>query len=373
MVSASKPAPRSTIEPVNRHHRQIILPQIGETGQERLRASHALVVGVGALGTVIAEALCRAGVGTLTLVDRDVVELTNLQRQTLYTEQDARDAKPKAIAAKDRLSHIDAAVRVRALADDFSPATAPAIVGFDWDEHEHPPASPPVTLLLDGTDNFETRYLLNDVAVSQRLPFVCAGAVGAEGTLFTVRPGVGPCVRCLFPDLPPPGSEPTCDTAGVLGPTAGAIASLAAAEAIKLLAGRADAANRRLIHLDAWTPAMRAVDIADAKRDACPCCARRRFDFLDAAAGEVISLCGRRSVQIAPASRAALDLPALAARLAPFGDFTVSDDTLRGTLTTDIGEFGPITLHLFRTGRAIIGGTTNQAKAKSLYSKLVGS
>ena len=373
---------------MSRHHRQELLPQIGRAGQRRLRESHALVVGLGALGSVIAESLARAGVGALTLIDRDVVERTNLQRQTLYTEADAEAATPKPLAAKARLEQIDSGLTLRAVCEDFSPATAPALVGFDWDEDEDdiPPLSPsqgerarvrgspqPPDLLLDGTDNFETRYLLNDIAVSQSIPYVHAGVVATAGTVMTIDPPRTPCLRCLFPDLPPPGAEPTCDTAGVLGPAAGAVASLAAAEAIKLLSGNRADANPNLIHLDAWTPAMRTVDVRSAKRDDCPCCARGRYDFLDAAAGEITSLCGRRSVQIAPAARGALDLDRLAARLAPHGDFTRESQTLTGAFTAESGEHGPITLYVFPTGRAIIGGTTNQARARSIYAKFLSS
>jgi len=372
---------------VNRHHRQQLLPQIGPAGQRRLREAHALVVGLGALGSVIAESLARAGVGTLTLIDRDVVERTNLQRQTLYIEANADADAPKPLAAKARLAQIDSSLTIHAVCDDFSPATAPALVGFDWDtdDDDIPPLSPSdgerarvrgsteaPNLLLDGTDNFETRYLLNDIAVSQSIPYIHAGVVGTAGSVMTIDPPRTPCLRCLFPNLPPPGAEPTCDTAGVLGPAAGAVASLAAAEAIKLLSGNAQDANPSLIHLDAWAPALRAVDVSDAKRDDCPCCARRRFDFLDAAAGEITSLCGRRSVQIAPAARGALDLDRLAARLAPHGDFTRENQTLTGAFTTESGEHGPITLHVFQTGRAIIGGTTNTGRAKSIYSQFVG-
>jgi len=384
---------------MNRHHRQIILPQIGEAGQQKLRDSHALIVGVGALGTVIAESLLRGGVGTLTLVDRDVVELTNLQRQTLYTEADAREAKPKALAARDRLVQIDSGADVRAVVEDFSSATALEIASAPLSPGERdgarasgsscsPDAAPPscsrshpsplpegegagVSLLLDGTDNFETRYLLNDLSVSLGIPYVCAGAVETGGTLMTVVPG-GPCLRCVFPDIPAPGSEPTCDTAGVLGPAVGAVAHLSAAEAIKLLSDNADDANQRLIQLDAWAPSMRSVDLSNATNPDCPCCAHRRFDFLDGEVGEVTSLCGRRSVQIAPAGRGVIELNTLAERLSPYGDFEESNGALRGAFSSETGEWGPITLHVFATGRAIVGGTTDVAKAKSLYARFIG-
>jgi len=384
---------------MNRHHRQIILPAIGETGQQKLRDAHALIVGVGALGTVIAESLCRAGVGTLTLVDRDVVEITNLQRQTLYTEADAREAKPKALAARDRLREIDSSATIHAVVDDFSAATALDIASSPLSPGErvgvrasvsscssgaarpasacpHPSPLPEgegagIDLLLDGTDNFETRYLLNDLSVHLGVPYVCAGAVETGGSLMTVTP-TAPCLRCVFPDIPAPGSEPTCDTAGVLGPAVGAIANLAAAEAIKLLSGNESAANTRLIQLDAWAPSMRAVDLSGAKNPDCPCCARKRLDFLDGEVGEVTSLCGRRSVQIAPAARGAIALTELANRLAPFGAFRETNGALRGEFTNEAGEWGPITLHVFPTGRAIVGGTTDVKTAKSIYARFLG-
>ncbi len=364
---------------MNRHHRQQILPQIGEAGQQRLRDSHALIVGLGALGTVIAESLTRAGVGALTLIDRDVVELTNLQRQTLYTEADAQNATPKPLAAKARLNQIDSATQITTHCEDLSPDTAPELIGFSdpplpegegLGEREDRPHLP--NLLLDATDNFETRYLINDIAVSQSIPAIFTGAVATTATLFTYLPRRTPCLRCLFPDLPAPGSEPTCETAGVLAPAAGAIANLAAAEAIKLLSGNADQANPNLIHLDAWAPSTRAIDLSNAKDLDCPCCARRRFDFLDAAAGEVVPLCGRRSVQIAPAARAHIELKALADRLTPFGDFTATPAALTGAFRDETGEFGPITLHVFPTGRAIVGNTTDPARAKTIYSRFIG-
>ncbi len=377
---------------MNRHHRQEILPEIGSAGQARLRSSHALIVGVGALGSTIAEALVRAGVGRLTIVDRDVVELTNLQRQTLYTTEDAEKHRAKATAARDRLAEIDPGVEVRALVEDFSAATAPGIVGFAWEvEGEGDGSGEPLTptlsdrergpegerdavdLLLDGTDNFETRYLLNDVAVSQGIPYVHAGVVGTSGTLLTVRPGVGPCLRCLFPEAPAPGAEPTCDTAGVLGPAAWVVASLAAAEAIKLLAGNTGDANTRLIHLDAYAPAMRSVDVSRARDPACLCCGKRDFLYLDGDAEELTPLCGRRSVQIAPHRRGMVALDALAQRLEPFGEFRTEADSLRGEFASESGEFGRITLHVFPTGRAIVGGTTDPARARAIYSRYVGS
>ena len=186
------------------------------------------------------------------------------------------------------------------------------------------------------------------------------------------RGGGGTCLRCVFPDIPAPGSEPTCDTAGVLGPAVGAIANLAAAEAIKLLSGNEDAANQRLIQLDAWAPSMRSVDLSGAKNPDCPCCAHKRLDFLDGEVGEVTSLCGRRSVQIAPAGRGTIELKSLASRLAPFGAFEETNGALRGEFSSETGEWGPITLHVFPTGRAIVGGTTDPKTAKSIYARFVG-
>jgi molybdopterin-synthase adenylyltransferase len=373
---------------MQRYHRQMLLPGIGEDGQRRLAASHALIVGCGALGCVIADSLARAGVGTLTIVDRDLVEITNLQRQILYDENDVAAGLPKAEAAKARLQQINSEISIRAHVDDFNHQNAERYAAD-------------VDILLDGLDNFETRYLLNDLAVSRGLPYIYGGAVGVTGVSMSVLPDSAkrqveststvkwsdeqatPCLRCVFPEAPPPGATPTCDTAGVLGPIVSMIAAHQAAQAIKLLTGNIDALDRSLLSIDAWGNETRRFDVSDARNPQCPCCgaeAGGRFQYLHGDAGQLTaSLCGRDAVQISPPPSAAgdngpaLDLAAFAARLAPHGRFMHNRFLLRGEFAHERGENGAaLELTLFPNGRAIIKGVSGPQQARTLYAKYVG-
>lgn len=383
-----------------RYHRQQILPQISEAGQARLCAGHAVIIGVGALGTHLADTLARTGVGTLTLVDRDVVEWTNLQRQILFTEDDAQRCTPKALAAARAIAGINREVRIEPFVDDLTARNAERLLagatpGFD-------PSAP--TVLLDGTDNFETRFLLNDIAIARSLPLVYAGVVGTTGLTATILPGplppskrfngtgvspVGgwrekldssdfpaatpwtpsPCLRCLFDDVPPPGSAPTCDTAGVLGPAVSIVAGFQAVEAIKILSGAWNSISRSLVEIDAWTGSMRRIDTPAARRDDCPCCARRQFVFLESNRGDGATiLCGSNAVQITPSRHAEIDLAALAHRLKPLGAFHANEHILRGAL-----HDGGVELTVFPTGRAIIKGAEDAARARAVYARLIGA
>ena len=255
-----------------RYHRQELLPWVGEAGQARLAGSRVLLVGCGALGTTAAEQLARAGVGSITVADRDVVEWTNLQRQTLFAERDV--GRPKAVAAAERLGAVNSSVRVDARVADV-----------DADGVEALALEPrPADVIVDGTDNAQTRYLLNDVAVKHGVPWVYGGCVGTDGRVMAVVPGLGetPCLRCVFPDPPAAGELATCDTAGVLGPAASAVASLQAVAALKILTGHAADAAGSLLTIDFWRGRHRAIDLTNARRPDCPCCGLRRFDFLDA-------------------------------------------------------------------------------------------
>ena len=380
-----------------RYHRQMLLPGIGPEGQERLARARALVVGCGALGSVIVDTLARAGVGALAIVDRDVVEVTNLQRQVLFNEADVAAGVPKAEAAKRAVAAINRQVRVDAHVDDFNWRNAEVLVEG-------------AEVILDGLDNFETRYLLNDLAVKHGLPYVYGGAVGTTGVSMTVLPHpaaagprapterlVGwaadastPCLRCVFPEAPPPGSSPTCDTAGVLGPVVNMIASHQAAQAIKLLTGNLEAVDRSLLSVDVWTNETRRFDVSEARAaGACPCCGEGSFTYLEGAStSTTISLCGRNAVQITPAAAPAagvtatataapatvIDLTTAAARLAPHGTFICNTFLLRGTLSAERGPTGdPIELTLFPNGRAIIKGTPETEMARSIYAKYVGA
>jgi len=370
-----------------RYHRQMLLPQVGVEGQEKLGAAHALIVGCGALGTVIADALCRAGVGTLTIVDRDTVELTNLQRQILFDEEDARQGLPKAEAARRKLERVNSAVRVRAVIEDFNATNAERLAGIGTDR--------PAQVLLDATDNFETRYLLNDLAVKHGIPMVYGGAVSTTGMTFTIVPrraqgaaraaadeaAAGPCLRCLFESAPPPGTTPTCDTAGVLGPAVSVIASIQAAEAIKVLLGRADLLRRSLLTIDLFHNELRELDVSGALRPECPCCGARRFEYLEGGgATEVASLCGRGAIQINPAAAQAsagtprLDLAALAERLRAHGEFELTRFLLKGSLSGERGDAGEeVELTVFADGRAIIKGVHRPESAKSIYARYIGA
>ncbi len=350
---------------VTRHHRQEILPEFGAGAQRHLRLSHALVVGCGALGCAAIDLLARAGVGTLTLVDRDVVELTNLQRQSLFVEADAAGGAPKAEAAKRRVQAIDASLRVHACVEHLSAENAEDFVR-DCD------------VVVDGLDNYFTRFVLNDAAVKLGKPFVHAGAVAFRGTSMPVLAGVAgalgiargdaPCLRCLFPDVPPAGEGETCDTAGVFGPAVAMVGAHAASQAIKLLAGRADLLDRSLWSLDLAGNRTVRVPLAGTARADCPCCARRRFELLDApGGGRCTVLCGRNAVQVRPAAPAAVDLGRMRERLAALGEFAIRDGLLVGSVDASIE------LTVFADGRAIVRGTTDPVAAQAVYDRCIGS
>ncbi len=358
----------------DRYHRQMLLPGIGEEGQRRLRESHALIVGCGALGTYIADFLTRAGVGTLTIVDRDVVELTNLQRQVLFDEHDAQVGVPKAVAARDKLLRINKQVDIRAFVEDFNPRNAERILGDSG-------------LILDGLDNFETRYLLNDLAVKHGRPYIYGGAVGTTGMTMAVipgepgEPGGTPCLRCVFPEAPPPGSSATCDTAGVWGPVVAMIAARQASQALKLMTGNIEQLDRKLVSIDVWGNDCRGFEVSAGRRKDCICCGERKFEYLEGGRGsDVVSLCGRNAVQVLPnsggdeAEQVMIDLVALANRLGPHGEFSGTENLLRGTLR-DGAQFvaeNEVELTVFADGRAIIKGTAEVEVAKSIYAKYVG-
>ena len=356
-VSERRPSPS------DRHHRQAILPGFGSDAQERLRASHALVVGCGALGCAAIDLLARAGVGRLTLVDRDLVEVTTLQRQTLFVDADARAGAPKAEAAARRVRAIDPGVRVDACVEHLGPAEAAELV-------------PDCDLVVDGLDNYRTRYLLNDAAVRFGKPFVHAGAVGLRGSSMPVLAGAAeqlgiarsdaPCLRCLFPDSPPAGDGETCDTAGVLGPLVAMVGAHAAAQAIALLAGVPGLLDRSLWSVDLSSHRMVRVPLAGAARDDCPCCAVRRFEHLDAEDDRCAVLCGRNAVQVRPARASAVDLVRMRERLANAGDFAVDD----GRLVGSVG--GGLELTVFGDGRAIVRGTVDPVAALAAYARYVG-
>lgn len=351
---------------LQRYHRQMLLPDFGEVGQRKLAEARSMLVGCGALGCAIADFLVRAGVGDVTLIDRDVVELTNLQRQTLFDERDAAEALPKAEAARRRLESVNSKVRIQAIVADLNAASAERIVRQSCPQ-----------ILLDGTDNFETRYLLNDLAVKHGLPYVYGGVIATHGMQMTVIPGKSPCLRCLFETAPPPGSMPTCDTAGVFGPVVSIVAACQASDAIKLLLGRPDLVSPALLELDLWSGQHRRLDMASARRPDCPCCGEERFEFLDGTtSGATVALCGQNAIQVSPPAAAGeprVDLAALAGRLSPHGRFEHTRFLLRGELSSPRAEGGSAYgLTVFADGRAIVRGTTKPEIARALYARFVG-
>jgi molybdopterin/thiamine biosynthesis adenylyltransferase len=339
-----------------RYSRQILFGEIGEAGQQRLLESSAVIVGCGALGTALANLLVRAGVGKLRIVDRDFIEPSNLQRQTLFEESDAREALPKAVAAERRLRAINSGVSVESVVADVSPKNAEELLGG-------------FPLILDGTDNFETRFLLNDVAIHCNVPWIYAAVVASYGVTLTVRPGETACLACALESeggngAHAGGSEDTCDTIGVLGAAAGVIASIEAAEAIKLLAGKSEAAGGRLVSFDVWSGKFQSVRVA--RNPDCRACVHHDFRYLEGEAQPHLTMCGRDSVQIHERRRQ-LDLSALGKRIAP----TVAEVRENGFLLRF--RVPPYEMTVFADGRAIIKGTRDAGVARSLYARYVGA
>jgi molybdopterin/thiamine biosynthesis adenylyltransferase len=342
-----------------RYQRQMLLPGFGEDGQRRLRDATVMLVGCGALGCVAADLLARAGVGHLVIADRDFIELSNLQRQVLFDENDVADGMPKAEAAKRRIARINSQVQVTAIVDDINDRNIEKYaVGVD--------------MFVDGLDNIETRYLVNDLAVKSGRPYVYGAAVGTTGMAFAVLPQVTPCFRCLFEEAPAPGSSATCDTVGVIGPAVGVIANFQVAETLKILTGNLEQVSRTLLTLDLWVNEILQLKVTNAyEKGNCPCCKRHEFDYLDGRAGSnTDSLCGRNAVQLRQRQAAdGIDLTALAARLQKHGKVVVNEFMLR-THVVDKDQQFEITL--FRDGRAIVKGTNETGVARGVYAKYIG-
>ncbi len=338
---------------MERYSRQILFEGIGEAGQRRLRGARALVLGCGALGSAQVEMLARAGVGRLTIADRDFVEESNLQRQSLFTEQDARERVPKAAAAARRVGEINSDVECEAVVADVNGSNVERLVeGCE--------------VVLDGTDNFATRYLMNDACVKRGVPWVYGAAVGSYGVTMTVRPRETACLRCVFPEIPAAGSAETCDTAGVIMPVIAVVAAVQVAEALKLLTDNVESLNGGLMQFDVWRNEWRRVSLAGPD-PSCPACAHGRFDSLDAERAEMATvLCGRDAVQVSPARPSELDLDALAARLRGVGEVKSNVYLVRL-------RAGGYELTVFRDARAIVRGTDDPATARSLYARYVGT
>ncbi len=345
---------------MDRYRKQTLFSGLGEVGQERLRASSAVLVGCGALGSVIAESLVRAGVGTLRLIDRDFVELSNLQRQVLYDEQDVSERLPKAIAAVNKLRRINSDVKLEPFVADVTYSNILEFIsGAD--------------VILDGTDNFEIRFLMNDASVETGIPWVHAGCVGSHGQSMTIRPGITPCLRCLMPEAPGPGVGETCDTAGVIGPAVQIMASLQVVDALKILSGQPELISPRMMIVDVWSGTFRQLKLDSLSRENCPCCGGKERLWLKGEKGaQSTVLCGRNSVQIAPDSVSKIDFQQVSERLQKLGNVRVNSFLLVFT-PSDRRNVPPLELTLFRDGRAIISGTEDLAVAKSLYAQYVGT
>lgn len=347
---------RSAAGNQDRYKKQRLFAPLGPEGDERLRRSSVLLVGCGALGSNVAVQLVRAGVGHIRLVDRDVVDWTNLHRQVEYDESDAEDAAPKAVALKRHLTAANRSVEVESVVEDFNFRNAEVLAQS-------------VDLVVDGSDNLPTRYLINDVSLALRLPWVYGGAVGEDARAQLFVPGAGPCLRCTFPDLPPPGALPTCDTAGVLGPAAAAAASYQASLALHCLARPEDCSelSGQLVRLTLWTPSATISRVESAP--SCPACQLGDRDFLSGrCAEEATVLCGQGAVQILPAAgAAALDLELLEKRLLTAGNVVRRPYLLRFSPTdTDT------TITIFRDRRAIVEGTRDVTVARTLYDRYIG-
>ena len=338
---------------MTRYARQIIFPPIGEEGQRRLLDSRVTIIGVGATGSILADRIARAGVGHLRLIDRDFVELNNLQRQLVYDEDDVTAVLPKAVAMARHLRRVNSAIAIEDIVADVS---ATNIAGFIAD----------ADVVLDGTDNFTTRYLINDACVKLGKPWVYTGVIATYGMTMTIRPGETACLRCIMGELPAPGTVPTCDTAGIIGPIVSLMGSIAVAEALKLLVGKGTL-NSGMIHIDLWDDSFDKFDLGGPRPD-CPTCGQHEYIFLNAEAGaRTTALCGRDAVQVSVLGAPMLSLPALAERLraAQVGEIQVNAYLLRAQI--DGYEFT-----VFPDGRAIIKGTNDEAVAATLYARYVG-
>ncbi|HEX7285755.1 MAG TPA: ThiF family adenylyltransferase [Candidatus Angelobacter sp.] len=333
-----------------RYSRQVLFPAIGTEGQRRIGQGQVAIVGCGATGTCVASLLARAGVGTLLIIDRDYVEASNLQRQTLFDEADAAESLPKAVAAARKIAAFNSEVQVKAEVADLTPENAELLLRQ-------------ADLILDATDNFETRYLINDWAVKSGKPWIYAAAVAAYAVTMNIIPGETACLSCIFP-APPEGTVETCDTAGILNSAVNWVGSIQATEAIKFLVGARDKLRRTLLSLDLWTNDGAEV-AAGRPRPDCQTCGRHEFPHLAGERRPQITLCGRNSVQIHERNRP-VNFAEMSSRLQPHGTVKHNDFVLKFWRE-------PYELTLFPDGRAIIKGTNDAAVARSLYARFIGS
>ena len=335
-----------------RYTRQTLFAPIGRAGQEQLEQASVAIIGCGALGTGLANNLCRAGVGRVLIADRDYIELNNLQRQILFDEEDIAQHLPKAIAAVNRLRRVNSETRLEALVEDINADGIEALVQD-------------VDLILDATDNFETRYLLNDACIKHRRPWIYSGVVASYGVTMNILPGETPCLRCVFPEMPQPGSTATCDTAGVLNGIVAAITGVASTEALKILL-KSEKISREMFWMDVWENTSERIELP--RQPECPACGQHSYEFLDSLSGSrSASLCGRNAVQVRAGKRGdRLDLAALAERLRPVGQVLQNEFLLRFLIDS-------YELTIFPDARAIIKGTDDEQVARSLYARYIGA
>jgi molybdopterin/thiamine biosynthesis adenylyltransferase len=336
---------------LDRYSRQTLFGPIGKEGQERLRTSTVTIIGCGALGTVMANNLCRAGIGRLIIADRDYIELNNLQRQILFDEADVERHLPKAIAAAEKLRRVNSDTTIEALVEDINADGIETLVRT-------------TDLVLDATDNFETRYLLNDVCVKYGRPWIYSAVIASYGVTMNILPGKTPCLRCAFPEMPLPGTTPTCDTAGVLNGIVGAITGIASTEALKILL-HSEKISQAMVWMDVWENTFERIELA--RQPDCPTCGQHTYEFLDSLSGaSSTSLCGRNAVQVRAGRRGiTLNFSDLAERLRPVGDTNYNEFLLR--FTVDSYE-----LTVFPDARAIIKGTDDEQVARSVYARYIG-
>ena len=336
----------------DRYSRQTRFLPIGEEGQKRLASSRVLLIGLGALGTVVADQVVRAGVGFLRMVDRDFVEVSNLQRQSLFDEDDVKNNLPKAVAAEAKLRRVNSTVQIEARVDDVNPTNIEDYIAD-------------VDLVLDALDNFETRFVVNDACAKHGKPWIYTAAVGSYGLVMPVIPGTTPCLRCLLGNLPAPGTSPTCETAGVIAPITHIIGSIQVAEALKLLTGHLDPSDVRLTAYDVWSHRFQRIDVGTESMSTCPVCSKGTFEYLNGNPLRTITLCGRNAVQLIPGVKGDLDFTELSKSITAFGPVQFNDFLLKCSSP-------PYEITLFKDGRAIVKGTEEPGLARSMYSKMVG-
>ncbi len=343
----------------DRYHRQRLVEGFGDAGQRALSETTIAIVGMGALGCLSASMLARAGVGELILIDRDIVELTNVQRQLLYTEADALESMPKALAAKIHLESINSEIKMTAHVVDLTYQNAERLLE-------------PADIIVDGLDHFDTRYLLNDVAVKHKKPYLFAGVIASQGNVMSIVPDKPtPCLRCIFPEPPPNGSQDTCDSAGVLAPAIGIAASCQTMDALKCATGNIEQISNTLLTFDLWSVNSTRLDVGNPN-ESCPCCGRQEFEFLHQSHDvEPTTMCGQHTVQIP--QQEGFDINSAFTRLSEHGSFSQHMSIVRGELREELdGNGEPIKLTCFEDGRVLVHGTDDIGRAKSICTRYIG-